>query len=95
MMSIPREMALIVQDGTASPFPWLLSDEDWSLAQQYAASLALPAHVAACEPFTTDTSQILLLRALPDPFRLVGCRQEHAHAQETSLLQFSTLHGRI
>ena len=34
MMSIPREMALIVQDGAASPFSWLLSDEDWSLAQQ-------------------------------------------------------------
>ena len=34
MMSIPRKKALMVQDTTVSPFPELLTDEEWSVNQQ-------------------------------------------------------------
>ena len=34
LMSIPRKKALMVQDTTISPFPELLTDEEWSVNQQ-------------------------------------------------------------
>ena len=34
LLSVPRAKALIVHDGDPSPFPSLLSDEEWSLASE-------------------------------------------------------------
>ncbi|KAA6420610.1 MAG: hypothetical protein FRX49_09403 [Trebouxia sp. A1-2] len=65
MMSIPREMALIAQDGTASPFPWLLSDEDWSSAQQEVQLAALLLYNAKLGP---DSKWYPWIQALPTKF---------------------------
>ncbi|DBA83878.1 TPA: hypothetical protein ACH3X1_006386 [Trebouxia sp. C0004] len=83
MMSIPREMALIVQDGTASPFPWLLSDEDWSLAQQEVQLAALLLYHAK---LGQESKWYPWIQALPTTFDTLP----HWTAAELDELQLGT-----